>query len=79
MGFPGISVVKNLPANAGDVGFIPGLGKSAGEKNHKSCPCPSSYLQDLPSVSQDPRWNNFPQGKSYSHITPGMTTTEAMN
>jgi len=22
------------------------------EKNHKSCPCPSSYLQDLPSVSQ---------------------------
>ena len=31
--FPGISVVKNLPANVGDVGFIPGLGKSAGEGN----------------------------------------------
>ena len=34
MGFPGGSVVKNLPANAGDVGdmsLIPGLGKSPGE------------------------------------------------
>ena len=36
MGFPGGSVVKNLPANAGDVGdmsLIPGLGKSPGEGN----------------------------------------------
>ena len=29
-GFPGGSVVKNLPANAGDVGLIPGLGRSLG-------------------------------------------------
>ena len=28
MGFPGGSVVKNPPANAGDVGLIPGLGRS---------------------------------------------------
>ena len=28
MGFPGGSVVKDLPANAGDVGWIPGLGGS---------------------------------------------------
>ena len=27
-GFPGGSVVKNLPANAGDVSLIPGLGRS---------------------------------------------------
>ena len=27
-GFPGGSVVKNPPANAGDVGLIPGLGRS---------------------------------------------------
>ena len=27
-GFPGGSVVKNLPANAGDTGSIPGLGRS---------------------------------------------------
>ena len=32
-GFPGGSVVKNLPANAGDVGSIPGLGRSPGEGN----------------------------------------------
>ena len=32
-GFPGGSVVKNLPANAGDMGSIPGLGRSPGERN----------------------------------------------
>ena len=30
-GFPGGSVVKNLPANAGDVGSSPGSGRSPGE------------------------------------------------
>ena len=33
MGFPGGSVVKNLPANAGDMDLIPGLGRSPGEGN----------------------------------------------
>ena len=33
MGFPGGSVVKNLPASAGDKGSIPGSGKSPGEGN----------------------------------------------
>ena len=28
--FPGGAVVKNLPANAGDAGSIPGLGRSPG-------------------------------------------------
>ena len=32
-GFLGGSVVKNLPANAGDVGSIPGLGRSPGGGN----------------------------------------------
>ena len=32
-GFPGGSVVKNLPANAGDVGWIPGWGRSPEEGN----------------------------------------------
>ena len=32
-GFPGGSVVKNPPANAGDVDSIPGLGRSPGEGN----------------------------------------------
>ena len=29
-GFPGGSVVKNLPANAGDMGLVPGSGRSSG-------------------------------------------------
>ena len=33
MGFAGGSVVKNLPANAEEVGSIPGLGRSLGEGN----------------------------------------------
>ena len=32
-GFPGGSAVKNPPANAGDMGLIPGLGRSPGEGN----------------------------------------------
>ena len=32
-GFPGGSAVKNLPANAGNLGSIPGLGRSSGEGN----------------------------------------------
>ena len=35
MGFPSGSVVKNPPANAGDVGLISGLGRSPGEGNGK--------------------------------------------
>ena len=31
--FPGDSVVKNLPSNTGDMGLIPGLGRSPGEEN----------------------------------------------
>ena len=33
MGFLGATVVKNLPANAGDVGSIPGLERFPGEGN----------------------------------------------
>ena len=33
LGFPSGSVVKNLPANAGDAGSIPGSGRSPGEGN----------------------------------------------
>ena len=32
-GFPGDSAVKNPPANSGDAGSIPGLGRSPGEEN----------------------------------------------
>ena len=40
--FPGGSVVKNLPANTGNMGSIPGLGRSPGEGNDN--PLQSSYL-----------------------------------
>ena len=33
-GFPSGSVVKNLPANAGDKYSVPGLGRFPGEGNH---------------------------------------------
>ena len=33
MGFPGDSVVKNPPANAGDTGSTSGLGRSPGKGN----------------------------------------------
>ena len=48
LGFPGGSVVKNLPANigdSGDVGSIPGSGRSLGEGN--SNPLQYSCLEDL--------------------------------
>ena len=35
MGFPGGSVVKNPPTNAGDMGLIPESGRSPGEGNGK--------------------------------------------
>ena len=33
MGFPGGSAVKNSPANEGDAGLIPGLGRSPGKES----------------------------------------------
>ena len=44
-GFPGGSVVKNLPANAGDTGSVPGLGRSPGEGNGN--PLQYSCLKNL--------------------------------
>ena len=45
MDFPGGSVVKNLPVNAGDTGLIPGLGKSPGGGNGN--PLKYSCLENL--------------------------------
>ena len=38
MSFAGGSVVKNPPANAGDMGSIPGSGRSLGEGNDNTLP-----------------------------------------
>ena len=37
VGFPGGSARKNLSANAGDAGSIPGSGRSAGEVGGTHC------------------------------------------
>ena len=39
MGFPGGSLVKNTPVNAGDLGSIPGSGRSLGEGNGNPLKC----------------------------------------
>ena len=44
MGFLGGSVEKNLPANAGDVGSISGIGRSPGERIGNPLQC--SYLRN---------------------------------
>ena len=43
-GFLAGSVVKNLPATAGDLGSVPGLGRSPGEVNDN--PCQYSCLEN---------------------------------
>ena len=50
-GFPGGLVVKNLPANVGDVGSIPGSGRSPGEGNT----CSSIFAWEIP-------WTEEPGG-----------------
>ena len=53
--FPGDSVVKDLPDNAGVVGLIPGSGRSPGERNGNpyqySCPGESHGQRSLVSYS----------------------------
>ena len=39
LGFPGGSVVKNLPANAGDLGSVPGSGGFLGRGNGNPLQC----------------------------------------
>ena len=39
VGFPGGSVVKNMPADAGHAGSIPGSGRSPGEGNGNQLQC----------------------------------------
>ena len=65
-GFPGGSVVKNPPANAGatgDVGLIPGLGRSPGGGN--SYPLQYSCLDNL--IDRVTWWATV-HGVAKSHI-----------
>ena len=56
IGFPGASVLKNLPANVGDVGdAIPGSRKSPGERNAAH---PSILIWEIP-WTEEPGWLQF--------------------
>ena len=46
-GFPGGSVVKNLPANAGDLGLILGLGRSLGGRSVSQLQHSPVFLENL--------------------------------
>ena len=61
-GFPGGSVVKNLPANAGDLGSIPGSGRSPGEGN--GYPFQYSFLEM--SMARAAWWAYSPWGHKKS-------------
>jgi len=49
MGFPGHLMVKNMPANSGDTGWIPGSGRSPGKGNVKPV-----YLPGEPPWIKEP-------------------------
>ena len=64
LGFPGGSVVKNPPANAGDMGLIPGFGRSPGEGNgtHSSILPGKSHGEEpgrLQSMGLQKRWRGL--------------------
>ena len=56
-GFPGGSVVKNPPANEGDLGLIPGSGKSPKEGNWLPTPLflPGEFHGQRSLVGHSPR------------------------
>jgi len=55
--FPSGSVVKNLPANAGDTGSIPGLGRSLEDAKEQLRPCTTT------TETASPRACALPQEK----------------
>ena len=64
-GFPGGSVVKNLPAKAGDMGSIPGSGRSPeeGNGNPLQYPCWEIWWIEEPgglqSMESQKIWTQF--------------------
>ena len=69
MGFPGGSLVKNPPANAGDAGSIPGSGRSPGGGN-------DNPLQH--SCLENPMDRGAWRATVHSH-TKELDTTEQLN
>ena len=70
-GFPGGSVVQNPPANAGDMGFILGSGRSPGEG--KGNPLQYSYLEN---PMERGAWQVTDHGVSKTRTRLGNLTTK---
>ena len=68
-GFPGRSVAKNLPANAGEEGLNPGSGRSPGEGNGN--PLQYSCLEN--SIDRG-AWRAIVHGVSKNRPRPSMHT-----
>ena len=68
MGFPGGSDGKETVCNAGDLGSIPGLGRSPGEGNGK--PLQYSCLENLMGREA---WGSTVNGVSESDMTEQLT------
>ena len=66
MVFPGGSVVKNLPANAGDVGSIPGLEDpmEEGMATHSSIPA-----WEIPWTEEPDRLQSMGLQKSWTRLS----------
>ena len=64
MGFLSGSVVKNLPANAGDAGSIPGMGRSPGVENDN--PLQYSYL------------GNYMDSRAWWATVPGVIKSDTI-
>ena len=64
MSFPGVSMVNNPPANAGDSGSIPGSGRSPGEENRN----PLQYCLENP-MDREAWWATVPGIAKVSHMT----------
>ena len=69
MGFPGGSVLKNPPANAGDMGSIFGSGRSPGEGNGN----PLQYSCLGNPMDRGAWWTTVPG------VTKGSDTTQWLN
>ena len=63
-------VVENPPANAGDVGLIPGSGRSPGEGNGSPLQC--SCLEN--PMDRGAWWANSPWGHKESDTTEQLST-----
>ena len=56
-GFPGGSVVKNLPVNAGEVGSIPDSGRST--RQAQSSPCTATTESQVPRARSGSKRQGF--------------------